>query len=94
MKFIIHRLAKSAMQSGKINAQKWRLEPIENSNSRSIDKLMHWVSSNNTNSQLKFEFDNKEDAVKFAQEKNYDFELITPNEAKLKPKSYADNFTN
>jgi len=94
MKFLIYRQAKSAMQSGKVNAKKWVVEPIENSNSRSIDKLMKWVSSSNTKNQLRFEFNNKQDAIDFATKNQYQFKIIEPQEPKIIFKSYADNFTN
>lgn len=94
MKFLIYRQTKSAMQSGKLNAKKWILEPIESHNSRSNTNIMNWVSSNNTKNQLRFEFVNKQDALDFAQQKNFDFEIIEPQEPKIKAKSYAENFTN
>ena len=94
MKFLIYRQTKSAMQSGKLNTKKWILEPIEPKNSRSNNNIMHWVSSDNTKNQLRFEFANKQDAIDFASKKNFDFKIIEPQESKIKPKSYAENFTN
>lgn len=93
MKFLIYRQTKSAMQSGKLNSKKWLMVPIEESNSRSINPLMHWVSSNNTQNQLRFEFTNKEDAINFAHKNNFLFEINEPQESTIKPKSYAENFT-
>lgn len=93
MKILIYRQAKSAMQSGKLNCKKWLAKPIENVNSRSIDTLMNWVSSDNTKTQLQFEFSSKEDAIKFAKQNNFEYEIKEPNEMKIRPKSYAENFT-
>jgi len=93
MKFLIYRQTKSAMQSGKLNCKKWLMVPLEEHNSRSINPLMHWVSSDNTQNQLRFEFANKTDAIDFAQKNNFLFEVIEPQESTIKPKSYAENFT-
>ncbi len=94
MKIIIYRQAKSAMQSGKLNSKKWLVKPIEEKTSRSIDNLMRWVSSDNTQAQLQLEFFNKEDAIKYATQNNFEYEIVEPREVKIKPKSYAENFTN
>lgn len=94
MKIIIYRQAKSAMQSGKLNCKKWLATPIEETNSRSINDLTRWVSSDNTQTQLKFEFTNKEDAIDYAVKNNFEYEVVEPQEFKIKPKSYAENFTN
>jgi NADH dehydrogenase (ubiquinone) Fe-S protein 4 len=55
---------------------------------------MKWVSSNNTKNQLRFEFNNKQDAIDFATKNQYQFKIIEPQEPKIIFKSYADNFTN
>jgi len=94
LKYIVYRQAKSAMQSGKNNALKWIAEPINNIPHRHKNNIMNWVSSTNTQTQLKFKFSNKEDAIKFLKENKYDFEIIIPNESPVKPKSYSENFTN
>lgn len=94
MKYIIYQQTKSAMQSGKKNSKKWLLAAIEDFNSRSIDQLMGWVSSNNTSLQMRFEFLSKEDAIKYAQENNLNYKIIEPNKSSIKPKSYTENFTN
>ncbi len=94
MKIIIYRQAKSAMQSGKLNCKKWLATPIEETNSRTINDLTRWVSSDNTQTQLKFEFTNKEDAIDYAVKNNFEYEVVEPQEFKIKPKSYAENFTN
>ena len=93
MKVKIFKPAKSAMQSGKKNIKKWLMEPIDESNVRSINPLMGWVSASNTTSQLHFEFSSKEEAMKFAKEKKFEFEIHEPHGSTVKPKSYAENFT-
>jgi hypothetical protein len=94
MKFKIYQPAKSAMQSGRKNSKKWLMNPIEKTGVRSVNPLMGWISASNTNSQLRFEFSSKEEAIKFAQSKNFDYEIAEPKSASLKKKSYAENFTN
>ncbi len=80
------------MQSGKKSTKKWLLLPIENHATRSINPLMGWVSSNDTKTQLKFEFTNKEAAVDFAISQGFEYEVEEPNIASIKNKSYAQNF--
>lgn len=94
MKVKIYRSAKSAMQSGKKNTKKWHVEPIDLVNHLSCNKLMGWVSTDSTQSQLKFEFANKEAAIDFAKSQNFEYEVVEPNLSSVKKKSYAANFTN
>lgn len=93
MKVKIFRPAKSAMQSGKQGNKKWLVVPIEETNIRSINPLTGWVSASNISSQFRFEFLNKEDAIKFAESQNFEFDLEEPKLANIKPKSYSANFT-
>lgn len=93
MKFKIYRPTKSAMQSGKKYLKKWFLVPVEEENIRFEDELMGWVSAKNTSSQIKFTFDSKEEAIKFAEKKKFDFTVDDPKISAPKVKSYAENFT-
>jgi hypothetical protein len=93
MRFKIYQPSKNAMQSGKKNQKKWILEPIEDENIRFRNNLTGWISAKNTSSQLNFEFRKKEDAIAFAKEKNFEFNVINPQKPTLKSKSYAANFT-
>lgn len=93
MKVKIFRPAKSAMQSGKQGNKKWLVTPIEETNIRSISPLTGWVSAQDTSSQFRFEFLNKEDAIKFAESQNFEYEIEEPNLPNIKPKSYSANFT-
>ncbi len=94
MKFKIYKPAKSAMQSGRKNTKKWLMKPMEESGVRSVNSLVGWISASNTNSQLQFKFLSKEDAIKFAESRNFAYEIFEPKSATLKKKSYAENFTN
>ena len=86
----IYQPSKTAMQSGKARTKFWVLE-FDKSNS-SKDFVMGWTSSSNTNDQVKLKFETQEQAIKYAEENNIQFNLITPNKNKLIIKSYADNF--
>ena len=93
MKVRIFRPTKSAMQSGKRNIKKWLVEPIEETNIRSVNPLMGWVSASNTSSQLQLEFSTKEEAIKFVESRNFQYEIEEPKVASVKQKSYSANFT-
>ena len=82
--------SKSAMQSGKGKSNKWLLE--FNKSKTENDYLMNWVSSNDTQSQVKLFFSSKDEAIVYAKKNNIDFEVIEPKKNKLIIKSYADNF--
>ncbi|MEK9893608.1 MAG: ETC complex I subunit [Pelagibacteraceae bacterium] len=82
--------SKSAMQSGKGKSNKWLLE--FNKSKTENDYLMNWVSSNDTQSQVKLFFSSKDEAIAYAKKNNINFEVIEPKKNKLIIKSYADNF--
>ena len=84
--------SKSAMQSGKGKNNKWLLE--FNKNKIENDHLMNWISSNDTQSQVKIFFNTKDEAIAYAKKNNIEFEIIDSKKSKLIIKSYADNFLN
>jgi hypothetical protein len=90
MKVKIYKPTKSAMQSGKRNTKKWRLEydTVDNG----ISPLMGWESSKDTMSEVKLDFDTKQQAIDFAKKNNLHYYLIEPQKRKLIKKSYTDNF--
>ena len=92
MKFLIYRQAKSAMQSGKKNSKKWLMSFVEESNSRSISSPLSWVGSNDTKTQLQFNFSSKDQAEEFAKSQGYEYEIRDSFNPIIKPKSYANNF--
>lgn len=94
MKVKIFQPAKSAMQSGKKNTKKWLLVPLEEKNIRHLNELMGWTSADNTESQIKIEFSSKEEAIKYANSRNFEYEIFAPEFSSIKQKSYAENFTN
>lgn len=93
MKVQIIKPAKSAMQSGKKSTKKWLVKPNYDQTNREIDKLMGWISADNTISQLDFKFNSKEEAIEFCKSKNFEYEIFEPKNINFKLKSYSENFT-
>lgn len=87
----IYQPAKTAMQSGRANVNKWILE-FEPGARKETDNLMGWTGSRDTKGQVRMRFDNKEDAVAFAKKHGLSFLMIDPKKRRIKPKAYADNF--
>jgi hypothetical protein len=88
----IFQPAKTAMQSGKAMGPDWVLE-FEPRDARRSDPLMGWtVTSDTASSQVRLEFDTKEEAVRYADQHGIAFQLIDPKPAKRIIKAYADNF--
>jgi NADH dehydrogenase (ubiquinone) Fe-S protein 4 len=90
MRVKIYKPAKTAMQSGNRNSKKWRLE--YDTQNKGVNPLMGWESSKDTMSEVKLDFETKDQAIKFASKNNLDFYLVEPQKRKLIKKSYADNF--
>jgi len=87
----IFKPAKTAMQSGEARTKDWLLE-FEPSIPRDIDPLMGWTSSSDTQTQVRLEFDTKEEAIAYATREGIAFSLSEPKPRKPISKSYADNF--
>lgn len=87
----IYKPTKTAMQSGRARTMEWVLE-YEASAPREIDPLMGWTSSSDTRTQLKLEFDSREDAIAYAERNGIAYVLQEPKPRKQIRKSYADNF--
>jgi hypothetical protein len=87
----IFKPAKTAMQSGRANTEKWMLE-FAPAARREADPLMGWTSSDDTRRQLRLRFETKEEAVAYAEREGIPYVVETPPERKVQPKAYADNF--
>ncbi len=87
----IFRPAKSAMQSGRANYNTWCLE-VESEAVRTIDPLMGWTSSADTQGQVRLTFDSREDAIAYAQKNGLAFQVTDTKDAKRIPRAYSDNF--
>ena len=92
MVYKIYQPSKTAMQSGRSKNKKWIAEYISNE-SYEKDLLMGWNSSKDTKSQIKVFFNDKESAVAWAKDNNFQFEVIEHQVRKIKPKKYSDNFS-
>ena len=53
---------------------------------------MGWESSNDTMSEVKLEFETKDQAINYAKKNNYTFNVVEPQKTKIILKSYSDNF--
>jgi ETC complex I subunit-like protein len=87
----IFKPARTAMQSGEARTKEWVLE-FEPASPRDIDPLMGWTSSRDMRSQVRLEFDTKEEAVAYATREGLAYTLTEPTPRKPIRKSYADNF--
>ena len=77
----IYSPAKNPMQSGRGKLGVWVLEHSASS-ARSIDPLMGWTSSSDTQSQLRIKFPSKEAAIEYAQSNNIDYVVTEPKPVK------------
>ena len=87
----IFRPAKTAMQSGSARTKDWLLVQ-DIADSKSIDPLMGWTSSTDTESQVQLTFDSKEEAVAYAEKNGIAYTISEPQTRKPVRKAYADNF--
>jgi hypothetical protein len=87
----IFKPARTAMQSGEARTKEWVLE-FEPASPRSADPLMGWTSSSNTQTQVRLQFDTKEEAIAYATREGLAYTLAEPKPRKPIRKSYADNF--
>lgn len=53
---------------------------------------MGWESSGDFMQGTQLDFNSKEDAIRFAEKQGYEYFVQEPNERKLIPKAYANNF--
>ena len=78
------------MQAAKRNTKNWLLE-FDTLNT-GINPLMGWETSQDTMSEIKLEFSNKEQAINYAKKNNIDYYVVEPQKSKIIKKSYAENF--
>ncbi|MDA0368755.1 MAG: ETC complex I subunit [Proteobacteria bacterium] len=91
MKARIFQPPKNAMQSGRANTRRWRLE-YELDSPREIEPLMGWTSSGDMAQQLSLTFDTQAEAVAFAKKHGIAYQVQDTKVRTIRPKSYADNF--
>lgn len=89
----IYRPAKTATQSGDWHGHHWRMDwDILSKGHRWENPLMGWQSSADFMQGTHLNFKTKEDAIRFAEKQGYEFFVQEPNERKVAPKAYANNF--
>ena len=86
----IYMPTKTAMQSGNRNTKKWIIK--FDSSDTGINPLMGWETSKDTMSEVKLEFNSKDQAINYAKKNNIDYYIVEPQKRKIIKKSYADNF--
>ncbi len=93
MRARIFQPARTAMSSGTAKTKNWVLEfaPAE---PRSVDPLMGWTSSADTQSQVKLTFPTKEAAIEYAKDKGIEAVVQEPKKrrANIRPGGYGENF--
>jgi len=93
MRARIFQPAKTAMSSGTAKTKNWVLE-FAPASARSVDPLMGWTSSDDTQAQVRMSFDTKEAAIDYAKEHGLDAQVQEPNKrrANVRPGGYGENF--
>jgi hypothetical protein len=93
MRARIFQPAKTAMSSGTAKTKGWVLEFAPDS-ARSVDPLMGWTSSSDTQSQVRLNFDTKDAALDYVRENGIDAQVQDPNKRKvnIRPNGYSENF--
>ena len=87
----IYPQSKSVTQSGHAGAGQWVIEP-EQASARAPEQLMGWTSSGDTLSSLHMTFSSRVEAEMFAKSQGWLYTVSLPNQRKVKPRNYADNF--
>lgn len=93
MRARIYQPAKTAMSSGNARTKGWVLEFIP-ATERTVDPLMGWTSSDDTQAQVRLRFDTREQAEDYARENGIDAVVQDPNKRKpnIRSGGYGDNF--
>ena len=91
MRARIFRQPKSAMQSGTAGTAEWVLE-FEQTDRRTADPLMGWIGSGDTQPQVRLRFDSAEAAIAYAERGGITAQVELPQDRRMRPKAYADNF--
>lgn len=89
----IYRPAKTATQSGDWHGHHWRMDwDILQKGYRWENPLMGWQSSADYMQGTHLNFKTKEAAIDFALKQGYEYFVQEPNERRIVPKAYANNF--
>ncbi len=93
MRARIYKPSRTATQSGTANTRHWVLEFVSETR-REVDPLMGWTSNADTQAQVRLQFDSKEAALAYAEEKGIDpvVQEPKPRKANIRPGGYGENF--
>lgn len=87
----IFQPSKTAMQSGPGKTRRWLVQ-FERDGPQVADPLMGWIGSSDTRPQVRLFFDNKDEAIAFAERNKLSYVVQESRAHKVRPKSYAENF--
>lgn len=88
---LIFRPSRNVMQSGRAQTHKWSLQ-FNCNVPRWENPIMGWTSSRDPIQGTNLKFETKEEAIKYATDQGWAFEVKESEEIPLRPKSYAENF--
>ena len=89
----IFRPSRTAMSSGTAGTRHWILEFVPDEK-RTVDPLMGWTSSQDTQAQVRIRFDTKEAALDYARDHGIEAVVLEPKPRKpnIRPRGYGENF--
>ncbi|CAK7274269.1 ndufs4 NADH dehydrogenase Fe-S protein subunit [Sporothrix epigloea] len=89
----IYKPTKPATQSGTWTGSRWRMDwDVLEKGHRWENPLMGWQSSGDFMQGTHINFKSKEDAIAFAEKQGYEYFVQEPQERRIVPKAYANNF--
>ncbi|KAL5601367.1 hypothetical protein BROUX41_002646 [Berkeleyomyces rouxiae] len=89
----IYKESKPATQSGEWKSHHWRMDwDVLAKGHRWENPLMGWQSSADAMQGTRINFESKEDAIRFAEKQGYEYFVQEPQQRKIVPKAYANNF--
>lgn len=88
---LIFRPSRNVMQSGRAQTHKWLIQ-FNCDVPRWENPLMGWSSSRDPVQGTNLKFESKEEAIKFAKDQGWAYEVKESEEVPMKPKNYAENF--
>ena len=89
----IYQPSKTAMQSGTAKTREWILEFVPEAG-KTLDPLMGWTGSVDTQAQVKLRFESREAAEDYAREHGIDYVVLPPHGRRpnVRPRGYGENF--
>lgn len=94
MRARLYSPSKTAMSSGMAKTHGWVLD-FEPQGGATVDPLMGWTGSSDTQRQVKLRFKTREEAVEYAQAHGIEVVETQPTRRKpnIRPGGYGDNFS-